>query len=199
MRSLRVLLVGIIVSLLLGGCPPNTFSYTLRDDYGDTVTAPVKLTLLISPQPAKVLNFLQLLQDSVSSGLVPVSEGSNTSTTYPSAMAAIAFVGASEFDRARKVFDAFSALGDPCATCQCPGGFQQFRLASTGDPDPSFDPNDPNDFWIGDNAWLLIAIKYYRRQTGDSRYDVLIDHLKDWFVCIQKNTPPPGIYAGYRP
>lgn len=197
MKGLAILLLGTIVFLVLAGRAPNSLGAASSQENRDTPMAPGTVTPLISPQSAEVLSFLQKLQDSVLSGLVPVSENPelDLTTTYTSAMAAIAFVSAGRLNRARRVFDAFAALEDPCETCQgCSGGFQQFRLASTGYPHPEF---DPNDFWIGDNAWLLVALKYYHRQTGDSRYDVLIDRLTEWFRCVQIHTPSPGIHAGY--
>ncbi len=142
-----------------------------------------------------VLRFLGQLQDSQGSGLVPLYEGAQDTTTYSNAMAAIAFVAGGETGRARRVFDVFAGRTDACPACACQGAFQQFRLASTGLPNPDA---DPNDFWIGDNAWLLAALKYHRQATGDSRYDALIGRLTAWFVCLEALTPDPGIYSGFR-
>ncbi len=142
-----------------------------------------------------VLRFLGQLQDSQASGLVPLYEGAQDTTTYSNAMAAIAFVAGGEAERARRVFDAFAGQTDACPACACQGAYQQFRLASTGLPNPAA---DPNDFWIGDNAWLLAALKYHRQATGDVRYDALIGRLTAWFVCLDGLTPAPGIYSGFR-
>ena len=57
---------------------------------------------------------------------------------------------------------------------------------------------DPNDFWIGDNAWLLTALKQHRVVTGDQRYNGRITMLVNWFNCLENLTPAPGIYSGFR-
>ena len=57
---------------------------------------------------------------------------------------------------------------------------------------------DPNDFWIGDNAWLLTALKQHRVVTGDQRYNGRITMLVNWFSCLENLTPAPGIYSGFR-
>lgn len=142
-----------------------------------------------------VLHFLWLLQDSQDSGLVPLFEGTVDTTTYSNAMAAMAFLAEGETDRARRIFDAFAGQTDSCPACACQGAYQQFRLASTGLPKPTA---DPNDFWIGDNAWLLAALRQHRQVTGDGRYDALIARLTAWFVCLEGLTPDPGIYSGFR-
>ncbi len=148
-----------------------------------------------TPPAQTVLRFLERIQDAWPSGLAPLYEGADAATTYSNAMAAIAFVAEGEYGRARRIFDAFAGQTDACPTCACPGGYQQFRLASTGGPDPSA---DPNDFWVGDNAWLLVALKDYRQATDDGRYDALIARLTSWFVCLEARTPHPGIYSGFR-
>jgi hypothetical protein len=143
----------------------------------------------------KALVFLERLQDSQPSGLVPIRQGQSFTTTYSNAMATIAFIAEGRLDRARKILDVFASRSDSCPQCACPGGFQQFRDPATANPLP--DANR-NDFWIGDNAWLLVALKYYRQVTADARYDALIQRLKDWFVCLENLTPESGIYSGFR-
>ena len=141
------------------------------------------------------LKFLEELQDSQSSGLVPISEESTTfTTTYSNAMAAIAFTVEGKFERVRKIFNVFAVQPDPFPASGGEGGYQQFRDASDGSPDLNA---HPNDFWIGDNAWLLVALKYYRYSTNDNQYDGLIQRLTDWFAYLESITPDPGIYAGF--
>ncbi len=142
-----------------------------------------------------VLRFLGQLQDSQASGLAPLHEGTRDTTTYSNAMAAIAFVAGGETGRARRIFDAFAGQTDSCPSCTCQGGYQQYRDAATGLPNSAA---DPNDFWIGDNAWLLAALKYHRQASGDGGYDALIGRLTSWFVCLEGQTPDTGIYSGFR-
>jgi hypothetical protein len=144
---------------------------------------------------AQVLAFLAGLQDTPGATLVPLFAGSDDTTTYSNAVAAAAFLSAGQPARARRALDGFPAAGDPCPACACRGAYQQFRLASTGGPRPAM---DPNDFWIGDNAWLLAAMKQYRTLTGDSRYNGRITMLTSWLTCLEALTPDPGIYSGFR-
>ena len=142
----------------------------------------------------KVTLFLTNLQTSSGGGLVPIAEGVPFTTTYVNAMAAIAFTATGELDRARAIFDVFASRHDFCA-CACSGGFQQFRDPATG---RALVDADPNDFWIGDNAWLLTSLKYYRRATKDPSYDALIQRLVNWFSCVRSQTQGAGIVSGFR-
>ena len=151
----------------------------------------------------KIVEFLVGLQDSVETGMVPIQEHSLATTTYVNAMAAIAFTVGGRPDRAVLIFDAFLHNPDPCpnpdiggADCPCQGGFQQHRDAGTGLAVSI--PEAPNDFWIGDNAWLLTALTLYEKKTGDSSFRQLRDQLSSWLVCLAEGTPEPGIYSGYR-
>ena len=146
---------------------------------------------------AAILSFLTGLQDAGHADLVPIREGDDLTTTYSNAMAVIALLAHGEYDRARRILDVFAQQTDVCpGTCTCQGGFQQFRQLSTGGPVVDA---GANDFWIGDNAWLLIAARRYQEATGDSQFSAsLIERLRNWFICLQENTPPPGIYAGYQ-
>ena len=144
---------------------------------------------------SQVLVFLASLQDTPGTRLVPLFVGSDDTTTYSNAVAAVAFLSAGQVARARRVFDGLPAAGDPCPTCACSGAYQQFRSATTGMPRATM---DPNDFWIGDNAWLLTALKQHRVVTGDQRYNGRITMLVNWFNCLENLTPASGIYSGFR-
>lgn len=144
---------------------------------------------------AQILAFLAGLQDTPGATLVPLFVGSDDTTTYSNAVVAAAFLSAGQTARAARVLDGFPAVGDPCPTCACRGAYQQFRSASTGAPRANY---DPNDFWIGDNAWLLAAMKQYRTLSGDARYNGRITMLTNWLTCLEALTPEPGIYSGFR-
>ncbi|MDJ0838745.1 MAG: hypothetical protein QNK37_19665 [Acidobacteriota bacterium] len=144
----------------------------------------------------KMARFLGDLQDSQTSGLVPLFENSTATTTYTNALAAIAFTVAGNQARAKRIFDVFAQIDfDPCPACSYRGGFQQHRSAVTGAPVEA----DPNDFWIGDNAWLLAALKFYRKTyEDDTSYDTFIDSLKSWFVNLESEFDGSGIHSGFQ-
>ena len=89
---------------------------------------------------SQVLAFLAGLQDTPGARLVPLFVGSDDTTTYSNAVAAVAFLSAGQVARARRVFDGLPAAGDPCPTCACSGAYQQFRSATTGMPRADYGP-----------------------------------------------------------
>jgi hypothetical protein len=147
---------------------------------------------LEQPLPRDSCRYLAQLQDSQMSGLVPLLLAQNYTSTYVNAVVAVAFVLCNQPERARRIFDAFASRSSECP-CACGQGFQQNRDAATGGPDPT------SDCWLGDNAWLLTAVKSYRERTGDHRYDPLIEQLKGWLQCLKSHSPEPGIIGGHRP
>ena len=80
-----------------------------------------------------------------------------------------------DYSRAESIFDFFnnrinSELNNGV------GGFSQFR-------DRNGIPN--NHRWLGDNAWLLIALNNYKSFTGSSRYNLLSEQIKNWILSLQ--------------
>lgn len=143
----------------------------------------------------EMLRFFEQLQTQYPNGLVAINEHADISTTYTAAMDAIASISEGELEEARHIFNIFLNNSDQCLNCSCLGGFQQFRDPETGQ---ALTNTDKNDFWVGDNAWLLVSLKYYKSATNDNQYDALIEQLKGWFICLaEETTPPPGIHGGY--
>ena len=66
------------------------------------------------------------------------------------------------------------------------GGFSQFR-------DRNGTPNGHR--WMGDNAWLLIALNNYKAQTGSLKYDGLSEEISTWLQSLQD--ADGGLWAGY--
>jgi hypothetical protein len=165
-----------------------------------------------TPSSLDLIHILNELQDAETTGLVKQHEGiaDTGTTTYINAMAAIAFTIDGEFDRARKVFNFFESHSDPNPDVSriCAGGYPQFWDAATGIPIQGYkikdasgnvDEEQKNDVWVGDNAWLLLALEDYEQATKDNQFDGLMQQLTGWFICLQgKSIPPPGIYAGFQ-
>ena len=143
----------------------------------------------------QVFAYLERLQDSSVSGLLPLSESPGAPTTTGSnAVAALAFIMGNKPERARKILDIFANQPDPFPGDMGGGGYCQFRDPVTGTPDvDAF----PNDYRIEDNGWLLAGIKLYKKNYADNRYDNLISQLVDWFAFIGGLTPGSGLYAGF--
>lgn len=154
------------------------------------------------PAPSQLRAFLELLQDQAAlqasipphRGLVPISESNLRYTnTFINAVAAIAFTASGAPDRARDILDVLAAQTDVVPRNGCQGGLQKERLI-TGEPDPAA---AHNDFFIGENAWLLASARYWQRQTGLLRYAAFIKRLEGWLACLDGRPPDPGMPAGY--
>lgn len=160
---------------------------------------------MATPHPSQFRAFLELLQDQAARvaypppappqrGLVPISESNLVYTdTFINAVAAIALTSSGAPARARAILDVLDRQSDACPECACQGGLQKVRLI-TGEPDPAA---PRNDFFIGENAWLLAAARYYQRQTGDDRYSRFILRIEAWLTCLDALPPEPGMPGGF--
>ncbi len=131
----------------------------------------------------QVLNWFNNLQ--LQNGLVPSSVSSNVSL-YDNALAAMVFMLYDKIDRAEKIFDFFDGRIES-EFHKDSGGFAQFRYANGN-------PIDKHQ-WMGDNAWLLIALNNYKNKTGNVKYNRLASELENWLRGLQ-NTEG-GLYGGY--
>jgi len=86
---------------------------------------------------------------------------------------------------AEKIFDFFNSRIESELKAG-PGGFHWFRTGAGA-------PYDNR--WIGDNAWMLIALNNYKSMTGDARYDGLADEIALWIRSLQ-NTDG-GVSSGF--
>lgn len=131
-----------------------------------------------------VLNWLIRQQDA-STGLVSCQED-DLANTYINSLAVIAFVMEGEIERAVKILDFFQdRFTDEFSVESEARGFFQYRSSKTG-------IHDAGDRWIGDNAWLCIAIKRYGEATGDFHYDPIARAIADLFLSFQQ---PDGYVA----
>jgi cellulose synthase operon protein B len=146
-------------------------------------TAPPKVTPYTLGEH-EVLQWFKHMQ--LENGLVPSSQSSHVSL-YDNALASMVFMIYDEVDRAEAIFDFFLAnlhsefLADS-------GGFAQMRNRS-GKPIHSHT-------WMGDNAWLLIALNNYRLLTGNNRYDSMASAITDWLLKLQN--PDGSLFSGYQ-
>lgn len=121
-------------------------------------------------------------------GILGNQEGESFSATYPNALAAICFLHQGDVGRAENIFRFFQEHYEECFSTQ-PGGFYQFWDASTGEG------LKDSDRWIGDNAWLLIALNYYRQRTGKHDFDTMREGMAQWLIALQD--ADGGIKSGF--
>lgn len=138
---------------------------------------------ILSENEQQVFNWFDNQQ--LPNGLVPSAENGNFVSLYDNALAAMVFMLRGDHIRAARIFDFFDGRINSELKSGV-GGFSQFR---DGNGVPS------NHRWMGDNAWLLIAINNYKLMTGSNRYDHLAGEIAQWLMKLQDTDG--GLFAGY--
>ena len=124
-------------------------------------------------------------QQQLPNGLLESSENGNFVSLYDNALAALVFLLRGDLSRAERIFDFFQGrLYSELLSGN--GGFSQFR-------DRNGIPTGHR--WMGDNAWLLIALNNYKSLTNSKKYDALAAGLRDWLLGLQD--ADGGLFAGY--
>lgn len=121
-------------------------------------------------------------------GLIISSEKGKYISLYDNALAAITFTRFGDYTKAEKIFDFFNSRLDS-EFHQSPGGFGQLRTAD-GIPVE----NAPRR-WLGDNAWLLIALNNYHHIAKNNKYETLTSALSSWIISLQDDDG--GLWGGY--
>jgi len=123
-----------------------------------------------------------------SNGLLLSSEGGKLVSLYDNALAAMAFTSYGDLGRAEKIFDFFNGRLES-ELLKSPGGFGQMRTADGIPVD-----NSPHR-WLGDNAWLLIALNNYHQVAQNTKYQSLETALTNWIISLQD--ADGGVWGGY--
>ena len=153
-----------------------------------TISGPASgLTFVAKPvfstKEAQIYNWLKNVQ--LANGLLESTENNNTVSLYDNALAAMVFMLYGDFVRAEKIFDFFNGRINS-ELLSGNGGFAQFRNKQ-GTP--------TGNRWMGDNAWLLIALNNYKASTGNTKYDALATGISNWLINLQDTDG--GLFAGY--
>jgi hypothetical protein len=125
---------------------------------------------------------LWVSQMQASSGLLASTENSDFTSLYDNALAALLFIEQNQKEKAEKIFDYYTAQMN--SELQQNGGFYQFRKS---------DGSEAERIWMGDNAWLLIAINHYAEAYSSTKYDSLALELEEWLRSLQQ---PDGSLKG---
>ena len=170
----------------IGSGANPTHTYAAVGSYTAIVTATNSLSsasaaTAVTVEPWLVDQWLSKQQVDAT-GLLP-NQQDITSTTYVNALAVMAFTLDGNPAKAKRILDFFNSKPDEffgneqclsfdsaCGTSALcgenhPCGFFQSRRAGTGVPTQNANR------WMGDNAWLLMAIHHYQAATGDASYD----------------------------
>ena len=178
----------VIASTIMVLCALLAMSQTTNATTAAQPDANIYLPVVANNFPWPVYQWLSQQQVGIT-GLLPSQQDHADSTTYVNALAVMAFTLEGDPAKAKKTLDFFNSkagefFGDTqcssfdaiCATTSTcgathPCGFFQSRNADSGVPSPNANR------WTGDNAWLLMAIHYYRAATGDASYDAMARSL----------------------
>ncbi len=141
--------------------------------------------LIIDPHPnaIKVYDWLKEIQ--LPNGLLESSENSNFVSLYDNSLASMVFIAKGDIARAESILDFFNGRINS-ELLSGNGGFCQFR-DRTGIPF--------GNHWLGDNAWLLMAINTYKAKTGNTKYEPLAQALSAWIRSLQDTDG--GIKGGF--
>jgi hypothetical protein len=134
---------------------------------------------------AKVYEWM--LRQQAATGILGNQENEYFSGLYTSAVASICYIHEADIARAERVFSFFNAHLDVAKAP--PGGFPQFWDAGTGQPQLD------TDRWIGDNAWLLIALNYHFYATGKDDFAEMRQIVAEWLISLQD--ADGGIKSGF--
>ncbi len=149
------------------------------------VTFTGKSTLIdsLTTNEHQMLNWLNNAQ--LANGLIPSTDHGNQISLYDQALAALAFISYTDYTRAERIFDFFNGRITAELTAG-KGGFCQFR---------DLNGNPTGNHWLGDNAWLLLALNNYVAVTGSTKYNNLIQQMNTWIRSLQDTDG--GIWGGY--
>lgn len=118
-------------------------------------------------------------------GLLTSSENLDFVSLYDNALAALLFTQNGELNKTELILDFFANRIESELKVET-GGFYQFRNAAG---------ENGSRRWLGDNAWLLIAIHHYHQASNSNKYSLLADSLESWIRSLQD--VDGGLAGGY--
>ena len=138
-----------------------------------------------NPETAEIKQLEAWLENiQLKNGLLTSVESGNNVSLYDNALAALAFIATGHYDRAEAILDYFNSRVKS-ELCNGTGGYYQFRSVN-GVPS--------GNRWLGDNAWLLIAINNYAAKVDPDRYSTMQKELDGWIRSLQDTDG--GLWGG---
>ena len=119
-------------------------------------------------------------------GLMQSAEGTDFVSLYDNALAALTYIGIGDFQKAERIFDYFNRRIDS----ELRAGQQGFYQLRNGLG------VEKRVRWLGDNAWLLIALNNYAEYSGNNKYERLTRELERWIRSLQDEDG--GLWGGYK-
>ena len=168
------LLITAIFSAQLTFAAENTTSLFSYSQQSEHIPLPKEVN-----QPYTWIKSMQL-----DNGLIESAQGTDFVSLYDNALAAIVFTLYEDRRSTEMILDYFNERLDT-EFIELGGGFYQFRTA---------DGSNARRKWIGDNAWLLIAIQHYALRFDSTRYTAMAKALEHWLRSQQDEDG--GLWGG---
>lgn len=172
-------------SLTLGGADILSTVSTVSTTLGTSHQRIFEAALRATPNDSIAYTFLKQQQNTL--GILPTVAHGNLVSTYDQALAAIAFLAMDDRAAAEHIFDYYESQRVQELESGL-GGFHQFRSAA-GVPS--------GNRWMGDNAWLLIALNNYEDRYGLGNYSSLSSSLNQWLAGLE-DPVEGGLWGGFR-
>lgn len=170
---------------------PQTDPYADVEGFGDKARRHEKLI----PEDKGVYEYLKVLQDmSPDKNLVSAQED-DYAQTFNNSLAAMAFILKGDRPRAERIFDFYAKRTDKQNTNPHAQqfflngearGFYQNCLLNPSQGRALYDAPKGDHRWMGDMAWLLLALTYYEREYSAVKYrdlaNLLESLMKKFFI-----------------
>jgi hypothetical protein len=194
--SLGLILIFSSVEFLFPKVFYNVSNTTIINTVGKISSHEDKKILSALNDEDLVLQYLNSIQDHFSSDgwLVPAMED-NSGQTFNNAVTAMAFILKGEKQRAERILDFYAQRIDSSNSNlnsqnffykgEARGFFQNINLNDSYSPFIC-------DRWMGDNAWLLLAYKFYEKEYGfadKSFYSLVTNDLKNLLLALYTDDP----------
>lgn len=118
-------------------------------------------------------------------GLLESSENTDFVSLYDNSLAALVFIEINQIEKAENIFDFFNSKVNT-ELLKGSGGFYQFRNSSG---------ENGSRTWMGDNAWLLIALNKYHEITENDKYQPMAHSIEQWLRGLQDSDG--GLWGGF--
>jgi len=130
----------------------------------------------------EIYNWIKTQQ--VPNGLIKNTDNSKNASLYNNAITAILFISENDLEKAAAIFDYYEKQL-PKEFNNTSQGFSQMR---------TIDGEKNNRTWMGDNAWLLIALNTYHSKTNSQKYSYLSKTIENWLRSLQDDDG--GLWGG---
>lgn len=161
----------------------------------------------LTPEDPLVLAWLEAVQDAGSPArrLLPSTAGGDDGQTFNNALAAMAFARHGERDRMERILDFYRDTAadkdnaDPTLQAfylngEARGFYQRVALRKVGDTAPMH-AFPGADRWMGDMAWLHLAMLDHQRTFGGTRYNGVMRQIRD--LLVSWYVDDPAGHGGY--